>query len=169
MILRNWLGASLLARDKIACQRPAQRWSEQEEGCQAKTEQSAGRGSSSTSDGCEEAERRSAPMGKERGSLRGDRRTLNCLQNGDFSTGSCSILFEPQDGENKNLLSVFLLSVFLLHPCAVTFICLHATPTPLILRSVALAVFLDKPFSHSGINFGSSIATLSRGENKFAG
>lgn len=107
-------------------------------------------------------------MGKERGSLRGDRRTLNCLQNGDFSTGSCSILFEPQDGENKNLLSVFLLSVFLLHP-AVTFICLHATPTPLIPRSVALAVFLDKPFSHSGINFGSSIATLSRGENKFAG
>lgn len=67
------------------------------------------------------------------------------------------------------------LSVFLLHPCAVTFICLHATPTPLIPRSVAffavfsVAVFLDKPFSHSGINLGSSIATLSQGENKFAG
>lgn len=51
MILRNCLSASLLARDKIAFQRFAQRWREKGKDCQRKTEQSVSRGSSTSSEG----------------------------------------------------------------------------------------------------------------------
>lgn len=162
MILRNWLSASLLARDKIAFQRFAQRWREKGKRLPKEdSEQSVGRGSSTTSKRCEKAEGRSAPTRRERDAL----------------PWGLTHLKLPSKWRLWHRLILHFIQVlrrwkqnrtcFLISPQTVPFICLHSTL--FVLCSVSVAGFLDKLFSHPRIDLAISIATLSGGENKFAG
>lgn len=142
MILRNWLSASLLARDKIAFQRFAQRWREKGKDCQKKTLSNLWvealpppvKGVKRQKGGQHQREGREMHgVGINAPRIAFKMETLAQAAT-PFYSNSMTVETET------NLFSVFL-SILVQ---TVTFICLHTTLTLFILCSVSLAVFLDK-------------------------
>ena len=140
--MRNWLSASLLARDKTAFQRFAQRWSEGD--CQRKA----------LSNLCEEALPPPVKGAKRQvgGQHQREGTKLHCVgTDAPRIAFKMEMLAQPDTPFYSSSKTVKtkpnLFAVLRPIPVqAVTFICLHATLTQFILRAVSPAVFLERKF-----------------------